>query len=148
MSVTAAQRAEVVERALAQVGSPYQFGAAGPDGYDCSGSTLAAWRGLIDLPHNSGQQLDQIKRGMIPGCRAARAGWISGHPARWFLKPGDLAFFYGHWDTPLVTQHVALYVGAGDGHRWIVNATGVGIGVERIRLFQYAAPFAYAFMGH
>ena len=30
--------------ALAQVGKPYVFGAAGPDSYDCSGLTMASWQ--------------------------------------------------------------------------------------------------------
>ena len=35
--------AKVVRYALAQIGKPYVFGAAGPDSFDCSGLTLAAY---------------------------------------------------------------------------------------------------------
>jgi hypothetical protein len=41
-----------VTLALAQLGKPYAFGAAGPDSFDCSGLTMAAWAAAgIDLPH-------------------------------------------------------------------------------------------------
>ena len=54
-SNAAAQRA--VDFALAQVGKPYVWAAAGPDSYDCSGLTMAAWaRGGVALPHFAAAQ--------------------------------------------------------------------------------------------
>ena len=51
----AAQRA--VQFALAQVGKPYVFGAAGPGAYDCSGLTMMAWKaGGVSLPHSAADQ--------------------------------------------------------------------------------------------
>ncbi|MEO6885781.1 MAG: NlpC/P60 family protein, partial [Jatrophihabitantaceae bacterium] len=40
---TAKSVAQAVRFALAQVGKPYVWGAAGPSTYDCSGLTMAAW---------------------------------------------------------------------------------------------------------
>ena len=40
---TPREHAKVVRFALAQLGKPYVWGAAGPSSYDCSGLTLAAW---------------------------------------------------------------------------------------------------------
>ena len=48
----------VVDYALAQVGDPYVWGAVGPDSFDCSGFTMAAWaQAGVSLPHNSGAQM-------------------------------------------------------------------------------------------
>jgi peptidoglycan DL-endopeptidase CwlO len=80
-----------VDFALAQVGKPYVYGAAGPGSYDCSGLTMASWRqGGISLPHNA----------------AAQYGYGT-HIAESALQPGDLIFFY----HPI--GHVTIYIGNG-----------------------------------
>jgi cell wall-associated NlpC family hydrolase len=46
-----------VDFALGQVGDAYVYGAAGPDAYDCSGLTMAAWaQAGVSLPHSSSAQ--------------------------------------------------------------------------------------------
>jgi cell wall-associated NlpC family hydrolase len=81
----------VVAFAFAQLGKPYRWGAAGPDSYDCSGLTQAAWRTAgVHLPHNAASQY-----GSIP------------HLDRDDLRPGDLVFFYGR------ISHVGIYIGRG-----------------------------------
>ena len=48
----------VLAFALAQLGKPYVFGAEGPDTYDCSGLTKAAYHAIgIELPHYTGTQV-------------------------------------------------------------------------------------------
>ena len=80
-----------VDAALSQVGKPYQWGAAGPDSYDCSGLTMWAWAHAgVSLPHNSQMQYDATPR-------VAQGDW----------QPGDL-LFYG---SPI--HHVAMYIGGG-----------------------------------
>jgi len=80
-----------VDAALSQVGKPYQWGASGPDSYDCSGLTSWAWAHAgVALPHNSGMQYNATPR-------VAENDW----------QPGDLLFF-GH---PI--HHVAMYIGNG-----------------------------------
>ena len=55
------------------------WGADGPNSYDCSGLTMAAWQQAgINLPHNAARQY-----GSLP------------HVSRSDLRPGDLVFFYG-----------------------------------------------------
>jgi cell wall-associated NlpC family hydrolase len=77
--------------ALAQVGDPYESGAAGPDAFDCSGLTMFAYAAAgIVLPHSSRSQSTM-------GTQVARAE----------LQPGDLVFFY----SPI--SHVGLYIGDG-----------------------------------
>jgi len=88
-STAAAQRA--VQFALDQVGKPYVFGAAGPDSYDCSGLTMAAWsHGGVSLPHSAAEQYN-----------------YGTHVSRSQLQPGDLVFFY----QPI--GHVTIYIGDG-----------------------------------
>lgn len=48
----------VLAFAQAQLGEPYKFNMAGPDSWDCSGLTLAAYAEIgISLPHYSGAQV-------------------------------------------------------------------------------------------
>jgi len=80
-----------VQYAYAQLGDRYQWGAAGPDAFDCSGLTMMAWQaGGVSLPHSSGGQYSAANR-------------IS----RSELQPGDLVFFY----SPI--SHVGIYIGGG-----------------------------------
>jgi cell wall-associated NlpC family hydrolase len=80
-----------IEYALAQLGDRYVWGAAGPDGFDCSGLTMAAWsRAGVSLPHSSAEQYSM-------GTKVPRSE----------LQPGDLVFFY----SPV--SHVGIYIGNG-----------------------------------
>ena len=46
--------AKALAFARAQLGKPYRFGASGPNAYDCSGLTGAAWRPVgVSLPRTS-----------------------------------------------------------------------------------------------
>lgn len=82
---------KAVEFALAQVGKPYVFGAAGPGSYDCSGLTMASWRAAgVSLPHSAADQYN-----------------YGHHVSRNDLQPGDLIFFY----QPI--GHVTIYIGDG-----------------------------------
>ncbi|MBW8736243.1 MAG: C40 family peptidase [Streptomyces turgidiscabies] len=77
--------------ARAQVGKPYVWGAAGPDSYDCSGLTQAAWRAAgVTLPRTT---YDQVNAGTTVALSD--------------IQPGDLVFFYDD------ISHVGLYIGNG-----------------------------------
>ncbi|GGJ20187.1 C40 family peptidase [Streptomyces brasiliensis] len=77
--------------ARAQIGKPYVWGATGPDSYDCSGLTQAAWKAAgVDLPRTTWDQVDA-------GTTVSLAG----------AQPGDLIFFYDD------ISHVGLYIGDG-----------------------------------
>ena len=86
------ERARVaVEAALDQVGEPYQWGAAGPDSFDCSGLTMWSWaQAGVALPHNSGAQYAATTR-------VDQSDW----------EPGDLIFA----GSPI--HHVGMYIGNG-----------------------------------
>lgn len=80
-----------VKTALAQVGDPYVWAAAGPDSFDCSGLTMYAWAAAgVSLPHSSAMQYSATARVSTSD-----------------LQPGDLLFYY----SPI--HHVAMYIGGG-----------------------------------
>jgi peptidoglycan DL-endopeptidase CwlO len=82
-----------VQFALAQVGKPYSFGAAGPGSFDCSGLTMASWAAAgVSLPHSAADQYNY-------GTHVS--------PTTATLAPGDLVFFY----SPI--GHVTIYIGNG-----------------------------------
>ena len=80
-----------VNYALAQVGKPYVYDAAGPGSFDCSGLTMMAWAAAgVKIPHNAAAQYNY-------GTHVAEAD----------LQPGDLLFMY----HPI--GHVTIYIGNG-----------------------------------
>jgi peptidoglycan DL-endopeptidase CwlO len=91
----------VVQTAIAyaeqQLGKPYQWGATGPDAFDCSGLVMMAYRAAgIDIPRTSQEQWaygPQISSGEV--------------------QPGDLVFFAGADGTPTSPGHVGLVIGNG-----------------------------------
>ncbi|MGW1166651.1 NlpC/P60 family protein [Streptomyces sp. NPDC002550] len=83
--------AAAVDYAYAKLGSPYVWGAAGPNAFDCSGLVQAAYRSAgISLPRTTYAQINA-------GRRVSRSE----------LQPGDLVFFYSG------ISHVGIYVGNG-----------------------------------
>jgi cell wall-associated NlpC family hydrolase/outer membrane murein-binding lipoprotein Lpp len=88
---------QAVAFAMAQIGKPYLWGAAGPSAYDCSGLVLAAYRSAgIYLP------------------RVSRAQWYAGqHVGLGELAPGDLVFFAHDVRAPSTIHHVGMYIGGG-----------------------------------
>ncbi|MFI8088111.1 NlpC/P60 family protein [Streptomyces sp. NPDC086080] len=83
--------AEAVAYAYEKIGSPYVWGATGPDAFDCSGLVQAAYRSAgVSLPRTTYAQIDAGRR--VP---------------RSELLPGDLVFFYSG------ISHVGIYVGDG-----------------------------------
>lgn len=104
------QSAQVaVDTALDQVGKPYEYGADGPDSYDCSGLTSYSWRAAgVDITRTSRSQWHATTR-------------IS----RSEIQPGDLVFF-SRDGTPSGIGHVAMYIGDGD----VVEASRSGVPVR------------------
>ena len=97
-----------VDAALAQLGRPYVWDAAGPSTFDCSGLTLWAWgHAGIGLPHFAADQA-------LAGVRVA--------PNE--LLPGDLILFGSG------LHHVGLYLGAG----FMIDApdTGDYVKIQRV----------------
>ncbi|MBP0459080.1 C40 family peptidase [Streptomyces montanisoli] len=87
-----ARAAAAVAYARGALGRPYVWGATGPDAFDCSGLTQAAWKAAgVSLPRTTYTQIGA-------GRRVQKSQ----------LQPGDLVFFYSG------VSHVGLYIGHGE----------------------------------
>jgi len=109
--------AAAVAYALAQVGTPYQWGGDEPGGFDCSGLTEAAYQSAgIQLPRTAQQQYD------------AGPPVPPGRP----LEPGDLVFFGG--DSTHV-EHVGILLNSAE----MIDAphSGAVVRVEPYRWSDY-----------
>ena len=99
---------------LSQIGRPYEWGAAGPYSYDCSGLTMVAWaQADVALLHYTGDQ------------------WVEGvQVPLGSLERGDLLFYATNNADPATIHHVGMYIGGGD----MVDApyTGVNVRIDSI----------------
>ena len=108
---------KVIAYAEAQLGKPYQWGATGPDAFDCSGLAMMAYRAAgISIPRTSQEQFQFGTR--IPP------------PAE---EPGDLVFFAGSDGTPTSPGHVGIVIGNGE----MIEAYATGYPV---RIATYGQP--------
>ncbi len=99
-----------VAYARAQLGDAYVYGASGPDAFDCSGLTMAAWASAgVGLPHSAAAQYGATSRVDMSS-----------------LMPGDLVFFY----SPI--SHVGIYAGGG----MFIHASNPSTGVLMEPLFS------------
>jgi len=112
-AMTRAQRiAMAVDVARNQLGDPYQYGAAGPDRFDCSGLFYYSFRkaGITNIPRTSRQQAQFARR--IPKSN---------------MRRGDLMFFYDGGGV----YHVAMFIGWRDGKRRVLHSPSTGSRVHR-----------------
>ncbi|MFF7469524.1 NlpC/P60 family protein [Streptomyces sp. NPDC008092] len=92
VAATDSRAAAAVAYAYSKLGSPYVWGATGPDAFDCSGLAQAAYRSAgVSIPRTTYAQIDA-------GRRVSRSE----------LQPGDLVFFYSG------ISHVGIYIGNGE----------------------------------
>ena len=107
---------ESIALALAQLGKPYVWGAAGPDTFDCSGLTKYVWEHVADadvhhLVHYAESQFKELQQ--VPLDR---------------MLPGDLVFF---WDPTedgkgRFLGHVGIYLGEIGGQPRMIDAPHTG----------------------
>ncbi len=97
-----------------QIGDRYAYGGTGPNKWDCSGLTQAAYKAAgVKLPHSSRGQMKYGKK-----------------VSKSQLKPGDLVFFY----NPV--HHVALY--AGNAKVLHASRPGKPVGYLKMAYMPYA----------
>jgi len=116
---TSTQAEKAVAFAYAQLGKPYQWGATGPNSYDCSGLAQAAWAAAgVAIPRDTYEQWAALP-----------------HISSSAIQPGDLLYYDG-------VGHVAMYVGNG----YMIDAPQTGMDVEKIPMDTgwYASSFVGA----
>ena len=116
---TSSQADQAVAFAYAQLGKPYQWGAAGPASFDCSGLAQAAWAAAgVAIPRDTYEQWAALP-----------------HISSSAIQPGDLLYYDG-------IGHVDIYVGNG----YIIDAPQTGMDVEKIPMDTgwYASAFVGA----
>lgn len=100
-----------VSFAKAQVGDHYLFGGNGPNSWDCSALTQAAWHAAgVNIPRTSQDQWHKLP-----------------HVSLNELKPGDLIVFYSN------ASHIGIYIGKGE----FVHAANSRRGVVKNSLAEY-----------
>ncbi len=109
-----------IDFARDQLGEPYVWAADGPDSWDCSGLTMAAWaRAGVYLPHYSVAQYEQTR-----------------HISEDELRPGDLVFWADDASDPGTIFHVGLYIGGGD----MIHAPRPGSSVRVNSIYYWQDP--------
>jgi cell wall-associated NlpC family hydrolase len=111
--------AQAIAFARAQLGKPYQWGATGPDAYDCSGLTMSAYGSAgVSIP------------------RTSRSQWTIGTHVNSMtdLVPGDLVF-YADGSSASTIHHVGLYIG--DGLMIEAPFTGANVRTASINRSDY-----------
>lgn len=104
---TSTQAGKAVAFAYAQIGKPYEWGATGPNSFDCSGLTMSAWAAAgVSIPRISYDQMSQL-----PSVSTSA------------LQPGDILGFAGN-------SHVGIYVGGG----YLIDAPQTGSDIEKVAL--------------
>ena len=100
----------VVQAAMSRIGSPYSWGASGPDAFDCSG--LIKWSFL-----QTGKSLPRSSQALAEG----------GQPvAVENVQPGDIVTFYSY------ASHAGIYIG--DGKMVHSSTYGVPVKVDPITM--------------
>jgi cell wall-associated NlpC family hydrolase len=127
--ITGSTKAQVAVRfALRQLGKPYRWAGAGPDAFDCSGLTMAAWAAAgVPLPHLAA---GQTSYGTPEPTNLSQA------------VGGDLVMIPGAHGTPANPGHVGMiagYLDAHDGrHLYLVQAPRTGVPIELTEATEWA----------
>ncbi|WP_020105749.1 C40 family peptidase [Nocardia sp. 348MFTsu5.1] len=95
------------DAAISKIGSPYVYGAAGPDAFDCSG--LVYW-----AHKQAGQTIPRDSYGQLGGGTSVSAA---------DAQPGDVVIYSGG-------GHAGIYVGGGE----VVHSSTEGVPVARMAL--------------
>ena len=128
-----AKRIEIVSTALAQIGKPYRYAGADPEGgFDCSGLVHYSYaQSGLRIPRSTQEQL--------------QAGEMVSYEE---AQPGDLLFYQFDQDKKASSLHVILFTGDGSG----VHAPVSGKQVSAVRVGQPAWTSRYvgtvSLLGH
>ena len=110
-------RSQVPTYAAQFHGRPYQYGAAGPSRFDCSGYTLYVYRHFgKSLPHNAAEQY-----------------YVMHHFPQSQKVPGDLIFFRNSSGR---ISHVAIYAGVRNGTQMMWHSPHTGDVVKYVPIYS------------
>ncbi|MGW1436825.1 C40 family peptidase [Streptomyces griseus] len=117
---------KVLKIAKGKKGSPYQWGAAGPHRFDCSGLTSYAYK-------EAGKKIPRTAQGQYNKSK---------HISPKSRKPGQLVFI-GRSSTGI--YHVGIYAGFWNGKGWMWDSPKPGrtVGLHPIRNYTAGKPRAY-----
>ena len=142
------ERAETISK----FGLPYVFGADHPSegGLDCSGTMkfLLSDIGFPDMPRTSYDQYAWLRKARtlkhtktIPDHMGGRKG----------IKPGDLIFWGGTYDSGHKVSHVMIYLGqGGDGTHYMFGARGkskTGLHSSGVDIFKLESGYQKRLVG-
>ena len=123
---SAAQGEAAKAFALAQLGEPYVYGAAGPDAWDCSGLTMVSWANAgVNIPRSSKAQYNYL----------AKVTYAD-------LRDGDL-IFWGTNRSASAVYHASMYI----GNNMIVEAPRPGYSVKTRDYRNWAANNLMPYVG-
>ena len=131
----------------------YVFGGSSPaeGGMDCSGTVkhVLSSVGIQNVPRTSFQQYEWLKSGRkmthtktIPASMGGRNG----------LKPGDLIFWGGTYNSGHKVSHVMIYLGQGpDGQHYMFGARSrgkTGMNGSGVDIFKLSSGFQKGLIGY
>lgn len=112
----------IVDAAAAQQGDPYEYGADGPDTFDCSGLTqFAHEKAGHDIPRTTDGQHEALPE--VPKSEK---------------QPGDVIFIHTSGGD---VYHAGIY--AGDGEMWAAPESGEDVQLQDIWTSSYSVGRAY-----
>lgn len=111
----------IINLAYSKMGSPYVWGAEGPNSFDCSGFTSYMFRNAAGVS--------------IPRTSIAQSG-VGVSVSKGELKPGDLVFFDSDRDGDI--SHVGIYVGGG---QFIHASSSKGVTVSSLNSAFYSSVY-------
>lgn len=110
---------QAVQWARAQIGKPYVWGGAGPDGFDCSGLMQWAWARVgVRIPKFTVDQYYSLQPVSVPE-----------------LQPGDLIFLEYTYPADYRITHVGMFTERGT----VVEAPTVGVPIREVPFGRYTA---------
>ncbi len=118
---------------IAQLGLPYVFGGSHPSdgGMDCSGCLmhLLSNVGITNIPRTSYHQYEWL----LANNSMKHTNKIPSGSKANGLKPGDLIFWGGTYESGHKVSHVMLYLGQGaDGTHYMFGARGTDESVKGV----------------
>lgn len=137
---------------IARFGLTYKFGGDHPSegGMDCSGTMkfMLSDIGFRDMPRTSYQQYEWLKNNRtlkhsksIPEQMGGRKG----------IKPGDLIFWGGTYNSGHKVSHVMIYLGqSGDGKHYMFGARGKkkkGLFGSGVDIFELSSGYQKSLVG-